>query len=199
MTGGCIWVIREKRGENTNHKGNKWLTTRRNLWGCWAPPSSFSPPLAAPLSPPSLPPTTTLHRTSYSTHSSSLQHTLAFYVPPIMADAPPDASNPRHPPCILRLASAVHRFRLPNINPADQLSFEASFKTCSSSHSETIAVMHQVRGSMMTFLDFSLLLTGDDWFILMLLITTNPTTCSLLWGLTGRHSQKRGKKRTRSC
>lgn len=59
-------------------------------------------------------------------------------------DTPPDASNPSHPSCILRLASAVHRFRLPGINPSDQLSFEKSFKTCSSSHKDTIAAMRQV-------------------------------------------------------
>lgn len=78
-------------------------------------------------------------------------HTLTYWqqAPLTMADPPPDASNPRHPPCILRLASAVHRFRLPIINPADQLSFEASFKTCSSSHKDTIAAMHEVSPAAM--------------------------------------------------
>jgi len=58
-------------------------------------------------------------------------------------DAPPDASEPAHPDSILRLSSAVHRFRIPYINPADQLSYEESFKTCSSSHRNTTLAMQQ--------------------------------------------------------
>lgn len=55
----------------------------------------------------------------------------------------PDASAAPHPDSILRLASAVHRFSIPYINPEDHLSFEESFKSCSASHQSTMSVMHQ--------------------------------------------------------
>ncbi|KAL9180974.1 hypothetical protein ACHAXT_009779 [Thalassiosira profunda] len=58
-------------------------------------------------------------------------------------DDVPDASSAPHPDSILRLASAVHRFSIPQINPEDQLSYEASFRSCSASHSSTVAAMHQ--------------------------------------------------------
>lgn len=54
-----------------------------------------------------------------------------------------DASNPPHPDCIIRLCSAVHRFSIPYINPKDQLSFEQSFKSCSTNHTSTRAVIAQ--------------------------------------------------------
>jgi len=37
----------------------------------------------------------------------------------------------------------VHRFAIPFINPKDQISFEASFDSCSKSHSNTIAALQQ--------------------------------------------------------
>lgn len=57
-----------------------------------------------------------------------------------MSDYPDESAAP-HPDSILRLASAVHRFSIPYINPEDQLSFEDSFKSCSKSHQSTLAVM----------------------------------------------------------
>mmetsp|Transcript_2083 Transcript_2083/g.3821 ORF Transcript_2083/g.3821 Transcript_2083/m.3821 type:complete len:464 (-) Transcript_2083:176-1567(-) len=56
-------------------------------------------------------------------------------------DAFPDDSAAPHPDSILRLASAVHRFSIPYINPEDQLSFEESFKSCASPHGNTLTVM----------------------------------------------------------
>lgn len=61
-----------------------------------------------------------------------------------MSDSLPDSSEPPHPDSILRLASAVHRFRIPLISPEDHLSFEESFKSCSEGHKGTKSVMIQV-------------------------------------------------------
>jgi len=61
----------------------------------------------------------------------------------IMSDNYIDPSSASHPDSVLRLSSAVHRFAIPFINPKDQISFEESFKTCSKSHSNTIAAMQQ--------------------------------------------------------
>jgi len=58
-----------------------------------------------------------------------------------MDDEIADASAVPHPDCILRLASAVHRFSIPCINTEDQLSFEDSFKTCSANHPSTLSVL----------------------------------------------------------
>mmetsp|Transcript_16103 Transcript_16103/g.33481 ORF Transcript_16103/g.33481 Transcript_16103/m.33481 type:complete len:462 (-) Transcript_16103:1197-2582(-) len=60
-----------------------------------------------------------------------------------MSDSIPDSSDPPHPDSILRLASAVHRFRIPLISPEDHLSFEESFKSCSEGHKSTKSVMIQ--------------------------------------------------------
>jgi len=61
----------------------------------------------------------------------------------IMSDNYFDPSSASHPDSVLRLSSAVHRFAIPFINPKDQISFEASFNTCSKSHSNTIAALQQ--------------------------------------------------------
>ncbi|KAL7438053.1 hypothetical protein ACHAXH_003986, partial [Discostella pseudostelligera] len=58
-------------------------------------------------------------------------------------DSPPDPSAAPHPDSAIRLASTIHRFSIPFIDPGDQLSFETSFKTCSAGHQSTTSVLVQ--------------------------------------------------------
>ncbi|KAL7537434.1 hypothetical protein ACHAWF_005762, partial [Thalassiosira exigua] len=55
-------------------------------------------------------------------------------------------SDAPHPDSILRLASAVHRFAIPLINPDDQLSFVESFKTATEGHADTLDAMRKADG-----------------------------------------------------
>jgi len=48
------------------------------------------------------------------------------------------------PDSLIRLTTAVHRFRCPDIG-SKKLSYERSFKTSSSSHVQTQELMRQVR------------------------------------------------------
>lgn len=55
-----------------------------------------------------------------------------------------DEDNLAHPDAAIRLASAVHRFRVPVIDPDQKLSFAKSFKT-TGTHPKTKNLMLKVR------------------------------------------------------
>ena len=55
-----------------------------------------------------------------------------------------DADELAHPDAAIRLASAVHRFRVPVIDPDQKLSFAKSFKT-TRTHPKTKNLMLKVR------------------------------------------------------
>uniref|UniRef100_A0A7S4WC64 BRO1 domain-containing protein n=2 Tax=Ditylum brightwellii TaxID=49249 RepID=A0A7S4WC64_9STRA len=52
----------------------------------------------------------------------------------------PDLS---HPDSVIRLASAIHRFRCPEISPEQRISYERSFKSASENHPETQAALRK--------------------------------------------------------
>ena len=116
-----------------------------------------------------------------------------------MSDSILDPSGASHPDSVLRLASAVHRFRIPYINPRDQLSFEESFKTCSKVHRNTRLVMQQVRYWLyLLALRSLILLLGYVWFSKWLLLPMFG--CAVVVGLLAGYvwwPQKTGRLSSR--